>query len=100
MGIKSNNGKVIYLTFDDGPSIYTEKLLNILDDYGVKVTFFVTTQFSNYSYLIKKEYENGHSIGLHTASHNFKYIYSSVDAYFNDINKVSDVVKKQILTLN
>ncbi len=98
MGIKSNNGKVIYLTFDDGPSIYTEKLLNILDDYGVKVTFFVTTQFSNYSYLIKKEYENGHSIGLHTASHNFKYIYSSVDAYFNDINKVSDVVFKETNT--
>ena len=86
--------KTIYLTFDDGPSAYTGKLLNILDEYNVKVTFFVTNQFPAYQKYIKEAYARGHSIGIHTYSHNFS-IYKSVDSYFSDFNKISDIIKKQ-----
>lgn len=96
---KKNNvfnpsNKTIYLTFDDGPGPYTGKLLNILDEYDVKVTFFVTNQFPSYQKYIKEAYNRGHSIGIHTYSHDFK-IYSSVESYFSDLNKMSDIIKKQ-----
>ena len=92
----NNNGsKVIYLTFDDGPSQYTLELLDILDRYNVKATFFVTGRNSGYSYLIGEAYRRGHSIGLHTNSHNYASIYSSVDAYFSDLNTINEIVKTQ-----
>lgn len=89
-------GKTIYLTFDDGPGPYTKKLLDILDKYNVKATFFVTNQFSNNTYLsyIKDEAARGHAVGVHSYSHNYK-IYKSVDAYFSDLNKMNEVIKKQ-----
>lgn len=85
------NGQIIYLTFDDGPCIYTGKLLDILKSYNVKATFFVTNQFGYDSY-IKREYEEGHSIGVHTYSHLYKSIYSSVDAYFDDLYKMRNKI--------
>lgn len=78
----------IYLTFDDGPSYVTNRILDILDDEGVKATFFVTS--ANES--TRRAYNSGHAIALHTSSHNYSYIYSSVDNYFNDLNNVSDAV--------
>lgn len=89
----SNTNKVIYLTFDDGPGSYTERVLNTLSKYGVKATFFVTHQFGNYVHLIKKEYEQGHSVGVHSYTHNWN-IYKSVDAYVNDFNKMNLDVEK------
>lgn len=86
-----SNGQVIYLTFDDGPCIYTGKLLDILKSYNVKATFFVTGQFG-YDYYLKREYEEGHSIGIHTYSHSYKNIYSSVDAYFDDLYKMRNKI--------
>ena len=83
----------IYLTFDDGPqSGSTETILNILKEEGVKATFFVTNNGPDY--LIKREYDEGHAIALHTASHDYAKIYSSVDAYFRDLNSVSNRVKR------
>ena len=87
--------KVIYLTFDDGPSQYTSELLDILDRYNVKATFFVTGRNTGYSYLIGEAYRRGHSIGLHSNTHNYGYIYSSVDAYFEDLNAINEIVKAQ-----
>jgi len=89
------NGKVIYLTFDDGPNIYTEEILKILDKYRIKATFFVTNQFSDYQHLIKKSYNNGHSIGVHTYTHNFDVIYSSVDEYMKDFNNMNKIIYEQ-----
>ena len=84
---------VIYLTFDDGPrSGTTDIILNILKEKGVKATFFVTS--SGPDDLIKREFDEGHSIGLHTASHNYSSIYSSSDAYFDDLKIVSDRVER------
>ena len=89
----SNKDKVIYLTFDDGPGSYTERVLNTLAKYNVKATFFVTHQFGGYVNLIKKEYEQGHSVGVHSYTHNWN-IYKSVDAYVNDFNKMNEDVLK------
>lgn len=86
------NGKVVYLTFDDGPYSYTESILNVLNKYNVKATFFVTNQFSNYQDLIKKEYLSGHSIGVHTFTHNYGKIYESVDSYVNDFDNMNKII--------
>lgn len=89
----NGNGKILYLTFDDGPGPYTQKILNTLDKYGVKATFFVTNQFPGYVNLIKKEYEAGHTVAVHTYTHEYN-IYKSVDAYINDFDKMNDVIAK------
>jgi peptidoglycan/xylan/chitin deacetylase (PgdA/CDA1 family) len=87
-----DNKGVIYLTFDDGPSAATTgDILDILKAEGVQATFFVTC--SGPDSLIKREYDEGHAIGLHTASHNYALVYSSVTNYFNDLNRVSARVK-------
>ncbi len=86
-------GKVLYLTFDDGPGQYTQKILNTLDKYNVKATFFVTNQFPNYAYLIKNEYQKGHAVAVHTYSHNYN-VYRSVSQYISDFNKMNDVIQK------
>lgn len=89
------NGKVIYLTFDDGPGCYTQSILDVLNEYNVKATFFVTNQFSSYQYMIKKEYESGHSIAVHTYSHNYGKIYESVDSYVDDFNQMNQIIYEQ-----
>ena len=89
----SGNGKILYLTFDDGPGPYTQKILNTLAKYGVKATFFVTNQFPGYVSMIKKEHEAGHVVAVHTYTHNYN-IYKSVDAYVKDFNKMNDVIAK------
>lgn len=91
-----SGNKVVYLTFDDGPSKNTEQILKILDKYNVKATFFVTGNGQQYNYLIKEAHNKGHTIGLHTYTHNYSKVYASVDAYFNDLNKIGQMVKNQI----
>ena len=81
--------KTIYLTFDDGPSYLTESILDILKEENVPATFFVTSnQIYKYSDVIKRMYEENHTVALHTATHDYSYIYSSLDNYFNDLNKI------------
>lgn len=88
----SDKEKVIYLTFDDGPGYYTTKILDILNKYNVKATFFVTNQFPSYTHLIKEEYEKGHKIAVHTYTHKYD-VYYSIDNYFNDSNKMNEIIK-------
>lgn len=84
---------VIYLTFDDGPNEYvTPKILDTLKKENVKATFFVTS--AGPDYLIKRAYDEGHAIALHTSSHDYAKVYSSVEGYFNDLNTISDRVKR------
>jgi len=82
----------IYLTFDDGPSHLTNQILDILDSENVKATFFVTNADAS----TKRAYNSGHAIALHTSTHNYSYIYSSADNYFNDLNAVSNAVYNAI----
>ena len=91
----SSGNKVVYLTFDDGPGAHTQQLLDILDKYNVKVTFFVTNVNNGYENMIAKEAAAGHTVAIHSASHDYKKIYSSVDAYFADLNEMSDIIYAQ-----
>ena len=93
---EQNDQKIVYLTFDDGPSENTQKVLDILDVYDVKATFFVTGTNEEYYYLIKKAYDAGHTIGLHSYIHEYDQIYNSSSAYFADLKKIEDLVYSQI----
>ncbi len=90
-----NEDKIIYLTFDDGPGPYTDRLLTILDKYNVKATFFVTGAYPSYSYCIGKAYNAGHSIGVHTYTHNYNQIYASESAYWSDFEKIQNLIASQ-----
>ena len=68
-------------------------MLDILKEENVKATFFVTNKSNTLNYLIKREYDEGHTVGLHTASHDYKKIYSSSESYFNDLNIIENKVK-------
>ena len=86
---------VIYLTFDDGPSnATTPKILDILKEYNVKATFFVTSANGGSDALIKREYDEGHLVALHTAVHEYNQVYASDEAFFNDLQKISDRVER------
>ncbi|MCR5575620.1 MAG: polysaccharide deacetylase family protein [Oscillospiraceae bacterium] len=87
--------KTIYLTFDDGPGPYTEGLLDLLKKYGVKATFFVTDQQSDYIDLIGRAFREGHSIGVHTLRHDYDYIYASEENYFEDFFAMEEIIYKQ-----
>jgi len=88
------NGAKIYLTFDDGPGPYTEELLNILDEYGVKATFFVTGQFYDYYHLIGEEYKRGHTVGIHTYTHKWS-IYQNDEDFLNDFALINNLIYEQ-----
>ena len=90
---KKKNIGTIYLTFDDGPSNNTSKILDILKQEDIKATFFLVNFNSSYNPVVKRIYDEGHSIGIHSYTHNYKLIYSSVSAYFDDLNKMNDKIK-------
>lgn len=90
---KKKNIGTIYLTFDDGPSNNTSKILDILKQEDIKATFFLVNFNSSYNPAVKRIYDEGHSIGIHSYTHNYKLIYSSVSAYFDDLNKMNDKIK-------
>lgn len=86
--------KVMYLTFDDGPSAHTERLLDVLDKYNVKATFFVTGNNLKYADMIGEAYRRGHTVALHTYSHEYS-IYKSAETYYADLQKIQDLVVEQ-----
>ncbi len=71
-------------------------MLDVLDRYGVKATFFVTGHEPDKRGYIRDAYERGHSIGLHTMTHDYAQVYASEDAFFSDLDQVGQVVKEQI----
>ena len=87
----------VYLTFDDGPSIYTEQILEILDEYNVKATFFVTgteaeTNPERYQAIV----ERGHSIGMHSYTHKYSEIYKNKDSFAKDFNRIRDYLTETV----
>ena len=88
------SGKVVYLTFDDGPGPYTAQLLDILDSYNVKATFFVVNHPS-YNYLIAEEARRGHSVAIHSLTHDYGRIYWSESAYLDDLYAMQEIIKEQ-----
>lgn len=87
------NGRVIYLTFDDGPGPYTLELLDLLKQYGVKATFFVTGRGSQGE--LWRMYKEGHSIGMHTLTHDYESIYASEEAFFSDLYGIQDLIYRE-----
>ena len=83
----------VYLTFDDGPSNNTDEILDILDDYGVKATFFVVGKTDEESVARYQRIVNdGHTIGMHSYSHQYSDIYSSLDAFQTDMSKIQNLI--------
>lgn len=94
--LKRVEGKAVYLTFDDGPSDRTLEILDILDRYQVKATFFVIYQNDEKSKRIYQEIvDRGHTIAVHSASHKYSKIYTSVDAFLKDFR----IIYTQITTV-
>lgn len=86
--------KVLYLTFDDGPSPNTINVLNILNEENVKATFFVIgNQIDSYKDTIKKLEDSGMCILPHTNTHNYRQIYKTSENYFEDLNLCKDKIK-------
>lgn len=90
--IDKNADNMIYLTFDDGPSPYTMDLLDILDKYQVKATFFVVG--NEMSDVITEIANRGHTIGAHTYSHKYN-IYKNEPTYYKDLNKILDLIENK-----
>lgn len=87
--------RVCYLTFDDGPSDNTLKILDILDRYNAKATFFVIGNTGKLDY-VKQIHARGHVVGLHSDTHRYEIIYRSTDAYFADLDAISSKVEQLI----
>ncbi|MEA4925223.1 MAG: polysaccharide deacetylase family protein [Syntrophomonadaceae bacterium] len=87
--------KTIYLTFDDGPSQHTSDILDILDRYNIKATFFVIyhddeNSKNNYREIVKR----GHTIAVHSASHQYTEIYKSVEDFLADFDIIYNQIEK------
>lgn len=93
--VTPENNKTIYLTYDDGPGPYTSQLLDILDKYNVKATFFTTSARPDYVSMIGAEAARGHTVAVHTYCHDYAQIYASTDAYWADFNAQNNVVAQQ-----
>ena len=86
-----DEGKVVYYTFDDGPSRNTEAILDTLKEKGVKATFFVTAQQTDdvdADAVLRRIVAEGHSIGVHTYTHDYEKIYADVDSFLEDFQKI------------
>lgn len=84
--------KYAYLTFDDGPSQNTIKILDFLKLNNISATFFVTKK-TDYEEVYKRIVDEGHTLALHTTTHDYAQVYRSVDSFFEDLMTVSDYVK-------
>ena len=83
----------IYLTFDDGPSYLTDEILDILEKENVPATFFVIgTSIDTYKNTVKRAYNDGHTIAIHTYSHKYNEIYTSDENFINDFNKINNKI--------
>lgn len=91
----AEEGKTVYLTFDDGPSDrVTPVILDILKEEGVKATFFIIgQQAATRKTIIKREIEEGHAVGVHSYSHRYDEIYRSPENLLKDIDKCNEVIK-------
>ena len=88
---------VIYLTFDDGPTLTsTPKILDILAKKGVKATFFVINFDDAKAELIKREHEEGHTVAIHGYLHTYSAIYKSEEAYIENITKMQERIQETI----
>lgn len=90
-------GKVAYLTFDDGPSAQTERILSVLRKMGVKATFFVNGDNTDRAKdLYRQIAEDGHRFGNHTYSHDYRKVYASADAFMADVKRLEKLLVETV----
>lgn len=91
-------GKVAYLTFDDGPDdVVTPIILDILKNYGIRATFYVCgNMVEAYPQVLKRIYSEGHAIGNHSYNHVYKELYPSTDKFLIQISNTDDIIKEYI----
>lgn len=89
--------KICYLTFDDGPSENTVKILDILKQYDAKATFFVigNSLCEENRPIVERIIEEGHAIGLHAYNHVYKKFYASETSYLEDYEKLYQILKEE-----
>lgn len=94
---KDKDKKVIYLTFDDGPTEeITHWILKTLDEFGVKATFFcIGNNAEKHPEIVDEIRQNGHSVGIHGYSH-VRGLYKKKEEYLNDIKKSESIIKSKI----
>ena len=92
--------KIVYLTFDDGPTPkVTEDILDVLKAQDVKATFFIVgKEIKGREMILKRIYEEGHGIGLHTYSHNFKIIYKNPESFIMEMKKTESTINETLGT--
>ena len=82
---------MVYLTFDDGPSSNTAAILDVLQAYDVKATFFVIGKTQpQYASLYQRIVDEGHTLGMHSFSHKYDEIYASEDAFWEDLSRLQE----------
>lgn len=88
--------KTMYLTFDDGPYVEnTDRVLEVLKERNIKATFFLVGEnVERNPNMARRIAEEGHTIGIHCYSHDYKKIYESVDSYVQDFEKAYEVIKE------
>jgi len=85
----------VYLTFDDGPTALTPHVLNILRDHDVRATFFVVYRDSEMAReMYNRIVDEGHTLAIHSTTHNYRTIYQSVDAFLDDFAILSDMLEE------
>jgi len=90
-----NTPKRAYLTFDDGPSVNTERILKILKDHNVRATFFVCGYMETDEKLrplYKKIVDEGHTIAMHSYSHRYADVYASAESFELDLDKIHTLI--------
>lgn len=88
------DGKVIYLTFDDGPSKHTQELLAVLEKYNAKATFFLVNTGYEMDTLLNSIVKGGHSLGIHSMSHRYDKIYKSESAFYEDLYAMQQIIQR------
>ena len=89
--------KVVYLTFDDGPSSdITPQILDVLDSKNVKATFFVVHFSEKNAELVKREANSGHTVALHGYTHTYSEVYQSADSCLDNFKKIQEQVYETI----
>ena len=87
--------KTVYFTFDDGPSRNTERILDVLKEEDIKATFFVCAQGAagvDEPAIMKRILDEGHELGLHSMTHDYNTVYSSLEGYLKDLNALNEYI--------
>ncbi|MCR4590123.1 MAG: polysaccharide deacetylase [Lachnospiraceae bacterium] len=92
---EKREGEKVYITFDDGPSVYTGEILDILREYDAKATFFVCgtgDSDERLKPLYGRIVEEGHTIGMHSYSHVYSKVYGDLELFQYDLDKIRNLI--------